>query len=558
MKEIKLVIWDLDDTFWHGTLSEGSVILDEFMADALASLTDRGIMNSIVSKNDYNQAMDKLKNLIPDMYSYFVFSSIDWTPKGQRVKRLLEQIRILPGNALMIDDNLHNLEEIRFYNPEINCVTPEEFKLILGQQQFMGKDDKNHSRLIQYKNLEKRESEREKYISNEDFLKSANIKIEVINNNLEKEFDRVYELVHRTNQLNYTKLRSTKNELLDLLNDKDVQYAYIRTFDNYGDYGICGFYAVKFNKLIHFLFSCRILGMGIEQYIYSYLGFPELEIVGEVATTLNDFEKPDWVTVTENTSLSSENIVQNISNKILLVGGCDLEQTSSFLENNGFSIKKEFNTIIDGREYRSSDSCQIINSIKLSETLKCELCSKLPFYNEKITFATSIFNNKYGVVVYSVVDDYIRGIYRLKNNPDICVGYAGYFDQDEWLNKIPREELKWLFENFDYIGREPSEMFEKNLREIADMIDGRKLILINGPDIDVSELIGEDRIQRNVEMNSVVDKIVSQYKNLYLLDMRLIVKNREDVLNDNRHFNRNIYYKMYEELTNILKQIEKE
>ena len=25
---VKLVVWDLDDTFWHGTLSEGPVTID--------------------------------------------------------------------------------------------------------------------------------------------------------------------------------------------------------------------------------------------------------------------------------------------------------------------------------------------------------------------------------------------------------------------------------------------------------------------------------------------------------------------------------------------------
>ncbi len=34
---------------------------------------------------------------------------------------------------------------------------------------------------------------------------------------------------------------------------------------------------------MHFLFSCRVLNMGVEQWIYNRLGRPELTINGEVS-----------------------------------------------------------------------------------------------------------------------------------------------------------------------------------------------------------------------------------------------------------------------------------
>ena len=33
IRSIKLIVWDLDDTFWKGTLSEGGAILPEKNAD---------------------------------------------------------------------------------------------------------------------------------------------------------------------------------------------------------------------------------------------------------------------------------------------------------------------------------------------------------------------------------------------------------------------------------------------------------------------------------------------------------------------------------------------
>ena len=75
------------------------------------------------------------------------------------------------------------------------------------------------------------------------------------------------------------------------------------------------------------------------------------------------------------------------------------------------------------------------------------------------------------------------------------------------------------------------------------------IILINGIDIDVSDWIGNDRIERNLEMNKVVDEIVGEYSNIDLLDMRTIVNDRKLLPNrDNRHFDRYVYYMMAKKL----------
>ena len=53
MDSIKLVVWDLDETLWQGTLSEEGITLNEQHVTNVKELTSRGIINSIVSKNDF-------------------------------------------------------------------------------------------------------------------------------------------------------------------------------------------------------------------------------------------------------------------------------------------------------------------------------------------------------------------------------------------------------------------------------------------------------------------------------------------------------------------------
>ena len=64
LSKIKLIIWDLDETFWNGILSEGPITPIQNNITLLKDLTDHGIVNSICSKNDYEQTVSKLNGLL--------------------------------------------------------------------------------------------------------------------------------------------------------------------------------------------------------------------------------------------------------------------------------------------------------------------------------------------------------------------------------------------------------------------------------------------------------------------------------------------------------------
>ena len=73
--------------------------------------------------------------------------------------------------------------------------------------------------------------------------------------------------------------------------------------------------------------------------------------------------------------------------------------------------------------------------------------------------------------------------------------------------------------------------------------------MINGIELDVSEWIGTDRVERNKEMNRIVDKIVDRRQNVKLVDMRNIVVSKDALINhDNRHFDRITYYRLAKQI----------
>lgn len=290
--KVKLVIWDLDETFWQGTLtSEVPIKPIEKNLEAVRKLTDAGIINSICSKNDFQPVK---KFLIEwDIWNYFVFPSIDWTPKGARLQSMLADMGLRAENVLFVDDNASNLGEAKFYLPEIMTLDAKNLDELYIAVDSLKISDTEHKRLNQYKILEKKQSEKKSSTSNEEFLRNANIQL-AISYDCKKNLDRVAELVARTNQLNYTKRRDSKSEIEKLIGDDRYNCALIFVRDKFGDYGAVGFYCLDTleNRLHHFLFSCRILGMGVEQFIYAKLNFPQLQIVGEVTTKLSSPPPP--------------------------------------------------------------------------------------------------------------------------------------------------------------------------------------------------------------------------------------------------------------------------
>ena len=217
--KIKLVIWDLDETFWSGVLSEGDIQVSERNIQLIRRLTDIGIVNSICSKNDLEPVKEKLEQI--GILDQFVFLSVNWEPKGGRIKQLIEDMQLRSVNVLFIDDNPSNLQEAKFFCPELMTALPDEIPALIEESLCCEKKDIDHKRLQQYKILEEKHAQRKTFSSNEDFLYSSNIRVEFGEDCVEN-LDRIHDLVWRSNQINFTKVRSTKEELLELFGDKEA------------------------------------------------------------------------------------------------------------------------------------------------------------------------------------------------------------------------------------------------------------------------------------------------------------------------------------------------
>src|ERR1700742_2260416 len=113
--QIKMVIWDLDETFWFGTLSEGGIQVCPSNVEMVRVLNSRGIVSSICSKNDHDHARQELERI--GIWNDFVFPRIAFAAKGPAIASIVDDANLRPDNVLFIDDNHLNLEEARHCCP---------------------------------------------------------------------------------------------------------------------------------------------------------------------------------------------------------------------------------------------------------------------------------------------------------------------------------------------------------------------------------------------------------------------------------------------------------
>ena len=566
-KKIKLIIWDLDDTFWDGTLSEGEITPIKHNCDLVKNLTLRGIVNTVCSKNDFNPAMDKLQEI--GMKEYFVFSSIDWTPKGNRIAKMIKEMGLRPINCLFIDDNVVNLNEARFYSPDIMVAEPTIIQDLIDYVRTVEVSDIAMNRLRQYQVLEMKQRAKEEANDNMAFLYSSNTQV-ILHDDCEAVADRLYEMIHRTNQLNFTKNRSSRDEFDNLLADSEVKCGYVTVKDNFGDYGIVGFYAIKHNKCIHFLFSCRTIGQGVEQWVYSTLGCPELVTVEPVVNHLNRQLPPEWINKSNNKCKIKEEKLYD--GKIVFKGPCDLEIMSSYLK--ASNLVREF-TYVGLKQVsveHQNHSQNYLTFPFLSEFEKDELLNECIF-NDRDMFATKMYDKDTVLVFISTLIEGNLGIYRRKKDGFLLAyGEWAYPLTDEKIwplycenkiytggNHFTKEFLVNFKENFEFVGRLSPDNVLSNIKKLIERLPSTTCVcLMLGSEMPYEKndsLSYEKREEYHKKLNNMLREFANNNPRIYLIDFNEFIHSQADFTDNINHFHRRIYFEAAKMANKIIEQV---
>jgi FkbH-like protein len=278
---VKVVIFDLDNTMWRGQLAEHYQpgVERPYTAgwpmgiwEAVHHLRRRGIIVTIASKNDADLVIKNWDEAVDPpfvKYTDFLAPQINWDPKAENIRALLEKLSLTPKSALFVDDNPVERESVMALLPGIRAIGADPFvvrRILLWspEMQIARRTEESVRREDMIKKQFAREQEK-KGMSRDEFLRTLGSKVTVtILSEMEhRMFTRVFELVNKTNQFNTTGERRTLDDYRRHFAQGGKVFAFAVS-DRFTDYGTVGVVFVLGGAILQFVMSCRVLGMEIE------------------------------------------------------------------------------------------------------------------------------------------------------------------------------------------------------------------------------------------------------------------------------------------------------
>ena len=273
---IKCVVWDLDGTLWHGVLLEDvSIRLKDKVVEIIKTLDSRGILQSIASKNDYDQAMDQLRGF--GLAEYFLYPQINWNSKASSIKAITASINIGLDAVAFIDDQEFERDEVAFSIPEVCCIDPMELGGLLDRPDMNPRfitEDSRQRRLMYIGDMERKKAEEAFVGPQEEFLATLQLEIVIAPAKLE-DLNRAEELTLRTNQLNTTGYTYSYEELDEFLQSDRHKLLIASLTDKYGSYGKIGLVLIDCGKrewtIKLLLMSCRVISRGVGTILINHV-----------------------------------------------------------------------------------------------------------------------------------------------------------------------------------------------------------------------------------------------------------------------------------------------
>lgn len=305
---VKMVVVDLDDTMWNGTVGEvddpsGMSSQEGWPRgfwEALLVLKKRGIILAIISKNDEDVVRNAWPHIVtPDLLKLedFAVVKINWSLKSENMREILSATNLLPHSVVYIDDNPLQRQEVSNAFPDIRVLggTPGTWRHILlwaPETQLATVTSESAKRSDMIKAQVKREEERG-HLSPDDFLSGLGLKLNLflVGSTSHPRFARVLELVNKTNQFNTTGVRWREEDIALAISNGLKIFAF-NVSDKFTDYGLVGVFFIEGSSIAQFVMSCRVLGLGIERAgVSKMVDFMREHGAGGISAVLKETER---------------------------------------------------------------------------------------------------------------------------------------------------------------------------------------------------------------------------------------------------------------------------
>lgn len=275
-QSIKCMVWDLDNTLWHGILLEDeTVTLRPGVREIIEELDRRGILNSIASRNEADLALSKLEEF--GLKDYFLYPQINWNAKSASIEAISKALNIGLDTFAFIDDQPFEREEVSFVHPQVTCFDAADLDLLLDrprlQPRFITAESQLRRQLYQ-SDIVRAQAETEFSGSNEEFLAGLQM-VFTIKHAAASDLKRAEELTIRTHQLNTTGYTYSYDELDRFRQSADHLLLVASLDDKFGPYGTIGLALIEKGSMVWLvkllLMSCRVMSRGVGTIMMSYI-----------------------------------------------------------------------------------------------------------------------------------------------------------------------------------------------------------------------------------------------------------------------------------------------
>jgi FkbH-like protein len=275
---VKMVVIDLDDTLWRTELAEKGGVADHLIEgwplgfiETLLYMKRRGIALGVISRNDeatiealWDDAVARLLKL-----DDFAIRRINWRPKPENMREILETTNLLPSNVVYIDDHPIQRAAMAEAFPEIRVLGRDPYylrRILLWspETQSSGVTPESARRTEMLQAQAQREGER-RASSPETFLAGLGLRLSlgVLTRDHDPDFERCLELLNKTNQFNTTGQRWTPTDFQNFLDDGGL-VVHARAEDRFTAYGLIWVSLIRGRCVEQAVMSCRVAGLEVE------------------------------------------------------------------------------------------------------------------------------------------------------------------------------------------------------------------------------------------------------------------------------------------------------
>lgn len=290
----KCLIVDLDNTLWGGVIGddglggievgEGSAAGEAFRAlqGYLRELKDRGVLLAVCSKNE--EAIAKTPFVEhPDMVlrlDDFVAFKANWQPKSENIRAIAQELNLGLDAFAFLDDNPAERAEVSQALPEVAVPDmpddPSGMLRALDRARLFetaAVSAEDRDRTAAYHALRASRESASETTDLPAFLRSLDMTADV-EPFRQRAFERITQLINKTNQFNLTTPRVVPAEVERLASDPSVVTCTVRLRDRFADHGLISVAWGRVDagqlRIEAWLMSCRVLGRGVERLVHNY------------------------------------------------------------------------------------------------------------------------------------------------------------------------------------------------------------------------------------------------------------------------------------------------